>query len=65
LRYQNIKFIEPENFENLRNLEELDLIGNNIEYLVENVFWALPNLKELYLNSNWEPITQLIKNPIK
>jgi Leucine-rich repeat (LRR) protein len=57
---QLIKFVERENFANMKNLEELRLQSNKIGFLPEDVFWDLPNLKILNLSDN-----RLVEVPAK
>jgi Leucine-rich repeat (LRR) protein len=48
IQHQDIKFIEADDFANLKKLERLVLRGNPLETLKENVFDKLGNLEELY-----------------
>jgi Leucine-rich repeat (LRR) protein len=57
---QLIKFVERENFANMKNLEELRLQSNKIEFLPEDVFWDLTNLKIVNLSNN-----RLVELPAK
>lgn len=50
----------------LKNLENLDLIGNKLEYLKSDVFEFAPNLREIILNNNRiEYIGNSILEPLK
>lgn len=46
-----LRYINPETFENLNNLEELDLSDNEIEEFDESTFEKMKNLKILYLGN--------------
>lgn len=47
-----LKFIHPENFENLKSLKSLKLPGNAIKYVEGNSFAELPHLQNLAINNN-------------
>lgn len=48
----SLKFIERDDFENLKQLEILLLSNNQIEFLPENTFEHLENLEILFLDNN-------------
>jgi Leucine-rich repeat (LRR) protein len=50
--FENLKFLETENFENMEKLESLRLGKNPLKELKENVFEKLENLRYLGLMSN-------------
>jgi Leucine-rich repeat (LRR) protein len=75
LKFKNLKFVRfaschmelmlKDDLIGFDKLEDLDLIGNKLEYLKSDVFEFTPNLKEIILNNNrLEYIGNLILEPL-
>lgn len=52
ISHNKINNIHMDAFEGLNLLKMLDLSYNTVQYLLNNWFWSMPQLQELYLRGN-------------